>query len=183
MRASVSHTFGRDFKQGDQSWIEISPGRFIGNPSMAFEVSTYMISLRRRKVSAFDLNPKNTLIHMPQVRLGEVVTSARAMDADVLHKLYEFNYQAPDNVTTSKKKRKADELISDWAGKEPRIMLQALYLISFLCLLRYDEALRIEWHWLDFLKVDGQRCLKVSLPFRKTHQTGSTSYAAILNQN
>jgi integrase len=92
------------------------------------------------------------------------------------------------------RKRKAENP-SEWAGFSLRMMLYLLYLLSMLCLLRYDEALRITWadvtfqvqdllienHWLDvtpelFTKQVNYRPahfrVKLELPFRKTHQYG-----------
>lgn len=75
-------------------------------------------------------------------------------------------------------KRKAQLSDSEkWGGEEVRTMLQPLYLIAFLCLLRFDEALRIQWNWIELEKVENPsgkmlHQLKLMLPFRKTHQTG-----------
>ena len=56
-------------------------------------------------------------------------------------------------------------------------MLSLLYVISFLCLLRYDEALRIQWDWVTLeVLPDGTHRLKLSLPYRKTHQTGGEQH-------
>ena len=54
-------------------------------------------------------------------------------------------------------------------------MLQLLYVISMLCLLRYDEALRIMWSDIKLEKRNGKHILVLSLPFRKTHQYGGMS--------
>ena len=53
MRAAMTHKFGRDFGFGNQPWQEspLEPGVFVGNPSLSLEVSQYMISLGRRKVT------------------------------------------------------------------------------------------------------------------------------------
>lgn len=54
-----------------------------------------------------------------------------------------------------------------------RTMLQCIYILSFLCLLRSDEALHIRWEHLDLYdKATGK--MKLTLPFRKTHQYGGT---------
>ena len=107
-----------------------------------------------------------------QVRSGEVVTSARAVDEGTLKALYEFNINIPDvEFGPSSRKRKAEHPES-WGGAPIRTMLGFLYILSFLCLLRYEEALTLRWHWLKLEVVDGRRRLKVSLPCRKTHQTG-----------
>ncbi len=54
-----------------------------------------------------------------------------------------------------------------------RIMLHALYLISMLCLLRYDEALHIMWSDIFTQQREGNKYrIELRLPFRKTHPTG-----------
>ncbi|TFY50614.1 hypothetical protein EVJ58_g10970, partial [Rhodofomes roseus] len=160
MRAAISHKFGRDFGLGDQPWTQ-SPvtGKFTGNPSLSVTVSQYMISLQRRKV-----------------RAGEEVTSARAITHDLICQLWTFNRSVArmDRVGTSSRKRKAEHP-EDWAGYRVRQMLQLLYTISMLCLLRYDEALRIRWSDIEMLHRNGVPCVKLSLPFRKTAQYGGVS--------
>jgi hypothetical protein len=50
-------------------------------------------------------------------------------------------------------------------------MLQCIYSIAFLCLLRFDEVLRIQLKDIEVVdKLKGQ--IKLTLPFRKTHQYG-----------
>jgi hypothetical protein len=53
MRAAVTYAFGRLHGLGSLPWhASESTGRMVGNPSVSNEVSSYMVSLRRRKVSA-----------------------------------------------------------------------------------------------------------------------------------
>jgi hypothetical protein len=50
-------------------------------------------------------------------------------------------------------------------------MLQCIYIISFLCLLRFDEVLKIQAHHLEVVEeASGQ--IRLTLPFRKTHKFG-----------
>lgn len=97
------------------------------------------------------------------------------MDMTTMQKLYEFNMgMPPTEYTPISRKRKAEHP-EDWAGHTVRMMLQLLYVVSMLCLLRYDEALRIHWSDVEFQKLpDGSRRVKISLPVRKTHQNGGT---------
>ncbi|KAG1841548.1 hypothetical protein DFJ58DRAFT_718150 [Suillus subalutaceus] len=62
----------------------------------------------------------------------------------------------------------------EWAGFLLCTMLYLLYLLSMLCLLRYDEALRITWADVTFQSAtDPQQFrVKLELPFQKTHQYG-----------
>lgn len=111
------------------------------------------------------------------MRGGEVVTSARAIDEETIHKLYDFNMSFHDSSSS----RKADmDEIEQWGGREVRLQLQTLYLLSFLCLLRFDEALRIEWSWIRMTKIQNPsgkwiHQIEIQLPFRKTNQTGGVS--------
>ncbi|KAI0696042.1 hypothetical protein C8T65DRAFT_527778, partial [Cerioporus squamosus] len=157
MRAAISHKFGRGFKIGSQMWGEhpLLPGTFYGNPSLSVVVSEYMISLRRRKVRSG----------------GEVVTSARAMDHLIMKELYEYNLKYPRVSESRPLKRKGDHA-SEWGGYKTRVMMTASYTISMKCLLRYDETLRIMWQDIEFCKVNGHSCIRLKLPFRKTHQLG-----------
>ncbi|KAK0236848.1 hypothetical protein EDD85DRAFT_770709 [Armillaria nabsnona] len=126
--AAISHYFGQTLELRTQVWTESSvhPGKYVGNPSLLITVSQYMVSLRRRKVQG-----------------GEVVTSAHAIDEPILKLLYEFNTQIlrdePDAEPMSKK-RKAEHP-EHWAGSGIRAQLQLLYILAFLCLLHFDEAL------------------------------------------
>ncbi len=58
-----------------------------------------------------------------------------------------------------------------------RRLLEAVYLVAFTCLLRIDEALKIQLHDLHFYDdpVDGTACMSVTLPFRKNSPYGSKS--------
>ena len=59
--------------------------------------------------------------------------------------------------------------INTWGGGRARRLLQAAYAFSFLCLLRIDEVLKIEMHHIEFIS---DTKIKLTLPFRKTHQFG-----------
>lgn len=111
------------------------------------------------------------------------MTSARAITSETLKSLYYLNidsrYATMDvDDPPPQKKRKADEP-TDWkAGNSFYLMLNFCYVVAFLCLLRFDEVLRIEWQWIEFEKLPSETYrLKLSLPFRKTHQTGGLLYA------
>lgn len=54
MRASMTYVFGRIYGAGRSAWqvafLECGETTTSGNPSLSDKVSTYMLSLRRRKV-------------------------------------------------------------------------------------------------------------------------------------
>lgn len=54
MRAAATYAFGRLHQLGNVPWhrSEVT-GQWVGNPSVSETVSTYMLSLRRRKVLLF----------------------------------------------------------------------------------------------------------------------------------
>ncbi|KDQ61321.1 hypothetical protein JAAARDRAFT_32330 [Jaapia argillacea MUCL 33604] len=149
--------FSREFGRGVQPWMEnlLLPGKFIGNPSLSVVVSQYMTSLRRRRV-----------------RAGEIVASARAIDETTLKAIYDSDSSVcPDIYQVVS--RRAQKTGKEWAGKSIRAMLFLFYILSFLCLLRSDETLRIKWEWIECdTDATGNPRIKLSLPFRKTHQTG-----------
>lgn len=88
--------------------------------------------------------------------------------------MYDFKETFVEQEYGPRKRKQASS--EQWAGKDLRTMLHALYTVAFHCLLRFDEALRIEWHWIEYQQYgDGKIRLRVKLPFRKTHQTGGTS--------
>jgi len=54
MRASMTYAFGRLNGLGNMPWHESDAGGgiMVGNPSISIEVSSFMCSLRRRKVNS-----------------------------------------------------------------------------------------------------------------------------------
>ncbi|KAH9032486.1 hypothetical protein EDB85DRAFT_1865142 [Lactarius pseudohatsudake] len=155
MRASMTYAFGRLHGLGSMDWHCSEGGSMVGNPSVSEMVSRYMLSLHRRKV-----------------RAGEAATSARAITADTLKKLYDFN-RRPENwdlkdYTPGTKKKDGDQ----WGGPRARRLLQLAFTLAFSCLLRVDEVLKIQSH--DFVLLDAHT-LVLTLPFRKTSQFGGES--------
>ena len=114
-----------------------------------------------------------------QVREGHVAVSARAMTEDIIHKMFDYNTNDtlfPAVVTGKRRAQPVQPGAKKWRAERPfRLMLNFFYLVSFLCLLRSDEALRIQWEWLTLDEgpdIPGGFRLKLELPFHKTHQTG-----------
>ena len=87
--------------------------------------------------------------------------------------LTDFN-SLPENWTIlpyapSPRVRPDRDPLHKWGGGRARRLLHAIYLIAFWCLLRFDEALKIQLHDLEVIS---PTCIKLTLPFRKTHQYG-----------
>ncbi|KAK0435126.1 uncharacterized protein EV420DRAFT_1217721, partial [Desarmillaria tabescens] len=135
---------------GDRDNVAWNRENTSGNPSISQLVSCYMVGLQKRKVAK-----------------GETPTSARAIGPDDLLRLYDFN-RRPENWDNTKLSA------ANWCGGNMRRLLQAVYLVAFTCLLRIDEALKIQVHDLRFYddELDGTACVSVTLPFRKTNPYG-----------
>ncbi|KAJ7709109.1 DNA breaking-rejoining enzyme [Mycena olivaceomarginata] len=155
MRAAMTYGFGRLCGLGSLPWHESeSTGKMVGNPSVSETVATYMTSLYCRKV-----------------RAGETVTSACAITQETLRKLYDFNHQPEvaeikDYAAGSRKQVKGPH---EWDGGRARQLLELAYVLSFLCLLRFDEVLKIQMHNIEWIS---DTCIKLTLPFWKTNQFG-----------
>jgi hypothetical protein len=96
------------------------------------------------------------------------------MTSPLLKKLYDFNYNFAIYRLGEAPSAPTDIAVHDdhsWEGGRLRLMLQCIYTIAFLCLLRFDEVLKIEAHHLEVMdEATGE--IKLTLPFRKTHKYG-----------
>ncbi|KAJ7652342.1 DNA breaking-rejoining enzyme [Mycena polygramma] len=153
MRAAATYGFGRIHGLGSLPWqkSEVS-GKMIGNPSVSEAVSRYMLTVL-------------------QVRAGEVATSARAVTPDIIYTIYHYNNQpqVSEIKPVTRRNRNAPVDINQWGGGRSRLMLHCVYVISFLCLLRFDEALKIQ---LQDIRRLTETSFELNLPFRKTSQYG-----------
>ncbi|KAG1726599.1 hypothetical protein EDB19DRAFT_1643392, partial [Suillus lakei] len=158
MRASMMYVFGRLNGLGNLTWHEsdIGGGLMVGNPSISIEVSSYMCLLCRHKV-----------------QVGEATNSAWAITSEILLKLYHYNHH-PENWTICA--YQPGECVcgnsgnnpSQWGGGRVWRLLSAAYTVAFICMLHFDEVLKIQVH--DLCVHDTQVVLH--LPFCKTHQNG-----------
>ncbi|KAJ7082705.1 hypothetical protein B0H15DRAFT_785580 [Mycena belliarum] len=165
MRAAMTYAFGRLFGLGSLPWhtSEVSQ-KMVGNPSVSETVATYMTSLRRRKV-----------------RAGETATSARAITQETLCKLYHFNHrpEVAEIKEYAAGSRKHVKTPHEWGGGRARRLLTLAYVLSFLCLLRFDEVLKIQMQDIEWVS---DTCIKLTLPFRKTNQFGGEHVNRLLRQ-
>ncbi|KAJ7668225.1 hypothetical protein B0H14DRAFT_2424765, partial [Mycena olivaceomarginata] len=152
MRAAASWNFAQVDNQGNVPWRKSDSGVWMGNPSVSPLVAQYMTGLKRRKVQA-----------------GETATSARAITPAMLEKLYDYNHEdgrsTPQTFGGTKPAGK-------WDGAHARLLCWAAYLISFNCLLRVDEVLKIQAHDIR-VDSDDPKYIIITLPFRKTEQDGN----------
>ena len=108
------------------------------------------------------------------MRGGEVSQSARSITSSLLSKLYQKNMEFTVQPL-SRLRHLENSKDLHWGGARLRMMLQCIYTIAFLCLLRFDEVLRIELKDIEVVdKLKGH--IKLTLPFRKTHQYGGLSF-------
>ena len=92
----------------------------------------------------------------------------------LLKKLYDYNKQYELKSMQWQRRLRGNSEHIEWGGAKLRMMMQCIYTIAFLCLLCFDEVLRIELK--DIEVIDNERGqIKLTLPFRKTHQYGGIS--------
>ena len=157
---------------GSHPWRKDRDGSYSGNPSISSTVSIYMKSLQKKKVSSFRSSSfKMSIINnIFQVRAGTVSQSARAIDANLLFRLYEHNKQ--HKIASQLHRLGIDEQGARfWGGAAQRMMMSVAYVLSFLCLLRFDEVLHIQAHHIELIDEEKGK-IASWLKFRKTHQEG-----------
>jgi hypothetical protein len=83
---------------------------------------------------------------------------------EILWKLYHHNNrpEVADIKPVTRFNRKAPVDIDQWGGGRSRRMLHAVYVIAFLCLLRFDEALKIQ---LQDIRRISDTSFELNLPF------------------
>jgi hypothetical protein len=95
------------------------------------------------------------------------------MNQEIMAALYDFNHQPEKwNLEKISSTRQDGADIHQWGGPLHRRAVQAIYTIAFLCMLRIDEALKIQFHHIEI----GEKKIILTLPFRKTHQFGGESF-------
>ena len=97
--------------------------------------------------------------------------SAKAMTIDLVTALHVFNSQTRIKALgmLARNYKKIEEY--PWGGGQLRFMMQTIYMLAFLCLLHFDEVLKIQAHHITVVN-EAQGHIKLYLPFRKTHQYG-----------
>lgn len=97
--------------------------------------------------------------------------SARAITSKNLEQLYTINSNQREISLQERREQFAEDPEENWGGFKLRLMLQCIYILAFLCLLRSDEVLKIKYEHIKIIdKVKGQ--IALNLEFRKTHQNG-----------
>ncbi|KAG1752751.1 uncharacterized protein EDB91DRAFT_1343747 [Suillus paluster] len=179
MRASMTYGFGKLKGLGNMPWHESDVGAtMVGNPSISVEVSSFMCSLRRRKVQAGEVaNSARAITSVSHVEYFNIsLVKILQLLQEILLKLYHHN-RLPENWTVQPYQpgerkpaggSRTSDSLDNWGGGRVRRLLHAAYTVAFLCMLRFDEVLKIQVH--DLRVANNQVVLY--LPFRKTHQNG-----------
>lgn len=89
-----------------------------------------------------------------------------------MYKLYHHNHLPENNTIKNYAPGSRHKELHSWGGARTRRLLGAAYTLAFLCLLRFDEVLKIE---IDHIERVSETEIKLTLPFRKTHQFGGES--------
>jgi hypothetical protein len=95
------------------------------------------------------------------VKDGEKLAVFRSVTNGKLHDLFTLNSSFPRLPSTDSGER-------PWAGHGKRVMMGLLYAVSFLCLLRVDEALKLELRHFEPPDEEDNGRTKITLDFRKT---------------
>ncbi|KAJ7434193.1 hypothetical protein B0H11DRAFT_1703022, partial [Mycena galericulata] len=103
--------------------------------------------------------------------VGSLLRIMSQHSQESLRKLYDFNNRPDIGVVKeyaagSRSDPKGDH---DWGGARARRLLTLAYVLAFLCLLRFDEVLKIQMQDIEWVS---DTCIKLTLPFRKTNQFG-----------
>ncbi|PPR02923.1 hypothetical protein CVT26_009778 [Gymnopilus dilepis] len=151
MRSSATYGFSRIPQVGNTPWAQANE-QWVGNPSISYQVTRYMVSLKRRKFRDGGLH----------------TMSSRAITSSDIRKLYDFNNSEgrdiilPYSGSTPRSEK-------EWGGPRARLLVHAVVTLAFVCLLRVDEVLKLQFE--DITQHPGDR-LQIILPFRKNSQFG-----------
>ncbi|KAL1659746.1 hypothetical protein GGF50DRAFT_64647, partial [Schizophyllum commune] len=153
LRAGLTYLFGILCSLGTNKWrVDPVTGQPSGNPSISETVSRYMVSLKKRKAQA-----------------GETAMSARAITPAIMRRLYIHNRRNYNALDVRMLSQQAKTQKDDKAAR----MLQCAYTLANLCLLRFDEVLRIKMQDLAYYQeAPGSGYFLLTLPVRKNAQQG-----------
>ncbi|KAF9014423.1 hypothetical protein BDZ89DRAFT_962861 [Hymenopellis radicata] len=159
IRSALTYLYAFEGKRGRIGWNRETR---TGNPSLSYLVQYYYKSLDRRKVQDH----------------GERPTPARAITVvrpgSLQFHLPSSNLSLGHHARLPTHHRRTGLIIHPWLGPTLRIMLHAMYTLSFVCFLRFDETLRLKAHNIEFSYDSDTRrpVMTITLDWRKTDQTG-----------
>ncbi|KAF7329073.1 DNA breaking-rejoining enzyme [Mycena kentingensis (nom. inval.)] len=157
MRAAMTFTYGRIAGLGESEMGAGLCARRLPRKSIDFG---HRVVVHEHKYGRF-ARAKPPQAHARLLQLQEI-----------LEKLYHLNNR-PEmaQLRNIERQSRKNTDINNWGGGGLRLLMHAVYTISFLCLLRVDEALHISVHDIEFNKDDLDH-FTLTLPFRKTDQHG-----------
>lgn len=94
--------------------------------------------------------------------------ASRAMTEDIFKDIYQYNRSHHHWHATGDWHSTSED---DWGGGRVRRLVCAVALISFWCLLRGEEALRLQFHNII---VVSPTCVEITIPWRKQSQNGGS---------
>lgn len=96
-----------------------------------------------------------------------------SIEQEIMESMYHFNHR-PENSTIKDYApgKRAEKDFDNWGGARTRSLLGAAYTLAFTCLLRFDEVLKLR---LEHITLINEKIIRLTLPFRKTHQFGGES--------
>ena len=157
------------------------------NPGRSPMITRYLYGLTVRKIRAGDV-PHSVRSVSSVSTFGLLLCPTSHCSKSVLKRLYQHNrlptnYEIIiDNPEDRHKRRDAcrqkggSELRKEGLGRSHRALI-LIYSLAFLCLLCSDEVLNLRVENIELYKdtKTGEDALKVTLPYRKTAQTGGMS--------
>ncbi|KAF8962215.1 hypothetical protein BDZ97DRAFT_1733231, partial [Flammula alnicola] len=151
MRSAATYGFSRDPQVANTKWAKVD-GKWTGNPSVSFQVTRYMVSLKRRKARDG----------------GTSAMSSRAITSSDIRKMYKYNNDN-GNATIQPYSGPTPRSQKTWGGPRARLLVHAVVTLSFVCLLRIDEVLNLKF---EHVTVEEGNRVKITLPSRKNAQYG-----------
>jgi hypothetical protein len=107
------------------------------------------------------------------VRAGEIATSVKSITEEDIKLMYNSSEKWARPIKTGGFTDLGKDERINWGGYQRRAMMHLAYTLAFLCLLRFDEVLKIEAHYIEVVGLFDLRGeevgeIKLTLPFRKT---------------
>jgi hypothetical protein len=93
--------------------------------------------------------------------------------------MYHFNHH-PENWTIKNYApgKHSNKNSESWGGGCTHRLMSAAYTIAFLCLLQFNEVLKIQVHDIKFVDTAEGSYIELLLPFQKTEQCGGESISS-----
>ncbi len=125
------------------------------------------------------VRPKLSLKLFLQYASGDrYAMSSRAITSDILRKMYHYNQAERRSDIFAGTEKSPQKSVKTWGSPRRRIFVHAVVTIAFVCLMRIDEVLNLQF---EDVKSSGTNRLSITLESRKTHQYGGWSLVSIFS--